>query len=62
MEVQGLRGAAPGFGDVGAMPGFHMSFGQWLDANGMSSLRRLFAVPIEVFGYGYLDEVPSPTS
>jgi protoporphyrinogen oxidase len=52
--------AAPGFRGVGAMPELHMSFGQWLDSNGMSSLRRLFAVPIEVFGYGYLDEVPVP--
>jgi protoporphyrinogen oxidase len=51
--------AAPGFRGVGAMPELHMSFGQWLDSNGMSSLRRLFAVPIEVFGYGYLDEVPA---
>jgi protoporphyrinogen oxidase len=56
-----LRGlaAAPGFRGVGAMPELHTSFGQWLDANGMSSLRRLFAVPIEVFGYGYLDDVPA---
>lgn len=51
--------AAPGFRGVGAMPELHVSFGQWLDGNGMSSLRRLFAVPIEVFGYGYLDEVPA---
>jgi protoporphyrinogen oxidase len=51
--------AAPGFRGVGAMSELHMSFGQWLDTNGMSSLRRLFAVPIEVFGYGYLDEVPA---
>jgi protoporphyrinogen oxidase len=51
---------APGFVGVGAMPELHMSFGKWLDENGMSSLRRLFAVPIEVFGYGYLDDVPVP--
>lgn len=52
--------AAPGFAGVGAMPDLHVSFGKWLDENGMSSLRRMFAVPIEIFGYGYLDEVPVP--
>jgi len=52
--------AQAGFVGVGAMPELHTSLGQWLDDNKMSSLRRLFAVPIEVFGYGYLDEVPVP--
>jgi protoporphyrinogen oxidase len=52
--------AAPGFDGVGTMPELHKSLGRWLDDNKMGALRRLFAVPIEIFGYGYLDEVPVP--
>lgn len=52
--------SAAGFDGVGAMPELHKDFGQWLDDNGMSALKRLFTVPIEVFGYGYLHEVPAP--
>ncbi len=50
----------PGFEDVGSIPDLHQSLGAWLDAHGMNALRRLFIVPIEIFGYGYVDEVPVP--
>ncbi len=50
----------PGFRGIGAIPDLHRSLGAWLDAHGMTALRRLFIVPIEIFGYGYVDEVPAP--
>lgn len=52
--------AQPGLTGLKALPELHMPFGAWLDSNGRSGLRSMFVIPIEVFGYGNLDEVPTP--
>lgn len=50
----------PGFGGVQQLTDLHVPLGAWFDAAGHGDARSLFTIPIEVFGYGNLDEVPVP--
>lgn len=50
----------PGFSALEACPELCHPFGKWLDINGMSILRQLFLIPVTIFGYGALDDVPAP--
>ncbi len=50
----------PGFAALEACPELCHPFGKWLDINGMSILRQLFLIPVTIFGYGALDDVPTP--
>ena len=50
----------PGFEALEACPELCHPFGKWLDINGMSILRQLFLIPVTIFGYGALDDVPTP--
>lgn len=52
--------AAPGLMALENQPELRHPFGKWLDINGMSALRQLFLIPITIFGYGDLDEIPTP--
>jgi hypothetical protein len=52
--------AEPGFAQLEACEELCHPFGKWLDINGMSILRQLFLIPVTIFGYGPLDEVPTP--
>jgi hypothetical protein len=50
----------PGFSKLEQCPELCRPFGEWLDLNGLSILRQLFLIPVTIFGYGPLDEVPTP--
>ncbi|GAA3927749.1 protoporphyrinogen/coproporphyrinogen oxidase [Litoribacillus peritrichatus] len=50
----------PGFAELEKCPELCHPFGKWLDINGMSILRQLFLIPVTIFGYGSLDDVPTP--
>ncbi len=50
----------PGFVALEQCPELCHPFGKWLDINGMSILRQLFLIPVTIFGYGSLDDVPTP--
>lgn len=52
--------AAPGLMALESHPELRHPFGKWLDINGMTALRQLFLIPITIFGYGDLDEIPTP--
>jgi hypothetical protein len=52
----------PGFVGVADKPDLLRPFDQWLDAHGLNALARLFMIPITAFGYGQLDEVPTPAA
>ena len=51
---------SPGMTAISNIPVLHHPFGRWLDLNGMSVLKQLFLIPVTIFGYGDLDEVPTP--
>lgn len=52
----------PGFAGVADVPDLLRPFDQWLDAHGLQPLQRLFLIPITAFGYGPLDQVPTPAA
>ena len=49
-----------GFAVTDEHPDLLQSFGQWLDQQGLTSLRALFEIPITLMGYGPLDVIPAP--
>ncbi len=52
--------AAPGLMALENCPELRHPFGKWLDINGMTALRQLFLIPVTIFGYGDIDEIPTP--
>lgn len=52
----------PGFAGVAKNPDLLRPFDQWLDAHDLQPLQRLFLIPITAFGYGPLDQVPTPAA
>lgn len=49
----------PGFAGLADVPDLLRPFDAWLDAHDLTSLARLFTIPITAFGYGQLSEVPA---
>lgn len=50
----------PGFSALEACEELCHPFGKWLDIHDLSILRQLFLIPVTIFGYGALDDVPTP--
>lgn len=49
----------PGHAGISAHPELCVPFLDWLKANRLGSLERLFEMPISIMGYGYLKEIPA---
>ena len=50
----------PGHAGISSRTDLCVPFLDWLKANGLGCLERLFEMPISIMGYGYLHEIPAP--
>ncbi len=50
----------PGFKKIHEHPELCVSFETWLEHNKLSAMKRLFAIPITIMGYGYLKDIAAP--
>lgn len=51
---------SPGFLGVQRYPELMMSFGDFVETQGLQAVQNLFALPVTAFGYGHISHIPAP--
>jgi len=51
---------SPWFDRIHEHPDLCVTFGQWLDSNGLNALRSLFEICITLMGYGEINDIAAP--